>query len=35
MLARWEKNYTEVNLYNEEPTLMLSLDSHTSVCLYR
>lgn len=33
MLARWEKNYTEVNLYNEEPTLMLSLDSHTSVCV--
>lgn len=28
-----KKNYTEVNLYNEEPTLMLSLDSHTSVCV--
>lgn len=29
-----KKNYTdEVNLYNVEPTLMLSLDSHTSVCV--
>lgn len=28
-----KKIYTdEVNLYNVEPTLMLSLDSHTSMC---
>lgn len=28
------KNYTdEVDLYNVEPTLMLSLDIHTSMCV--